>query len=124
MRNRSNTPFRYRDGELFCEAVAAAAIAEEAGTPVYVYSAGHIVQQYHAFERALGKYPHLVCYAAKANSNRRVMELLAREGAGFDIVSGGELALVVHAGGAADRVVFSGVGKTATEIDDALRSRI
>ena len=116
--------FSYRENELYCDQVPVRRIAEAAGTPAYVYSARRIESRYHAFDRALGSYPHLVCYSVKANSNLRVLRLLARRKAGFDIVSGGELFRVLEAGGKASRVVFSGVGKTSAEMDYALRSRI
>ena len=99
-------------------------IVQEVGTPVYVYSSRQILSHHREFEQALGKHPHLVCYAVKANSNQEVLRLLARRGAGFDIVSGGELYRVLQAGGKPSRTVFSGVGKSAEEIDYALRSGI
>ncbi len=112
--------FRYADGRLFAEGVDLEAIAEEAGTPCYVYSAQSMVDAYRAYDAAFGDMPHMVCYAVKANSTLAVLGLLAREGAGFDIVSGGELYRVLRAGGNPARVVFSGVGKSATEIETAL----
>ncbi|WP_263261862.1 diaminopimelate decarboxylase [Pseudomonas sp. RIT-PI-S] len=112
--------FQYRDGELFAEGVALSAVAERFGTPVYVYSRAHIEAQYHAYADALQGVDHLVCYAVKANSNLAVLNVLARLGAGFDIVSGGELERVLAAGGRADRVVFSGVGKTRADMRRAL----
>jgi len=112
--------FRYADGGLFAEAVDLEAIAKEAGTPCYVYSAQSIVDAYRAYDAAFGDMPHMVCYAVKANSTLAVLALLAREGAGFDIVSGGELYRVLQAGGDPARVVFSGVGKSAAEIEMAL----
>jgi diaminopimelate decarboxylase len=116
--------FRYENGRLFCEAVELETIAREAGTPCYVYSAQSILDAYRAYDAALGDLPHMVCYAVKANSTLAVLSLLARAGCGFDIVSGGELFRVLRAGGDPGRVVFSGVGKTAGEIDLALRSGI
>jgi len=112
--------FQYRDGELFAEGVALSAVAERFGTPVYVYSRAHIEAQYRAYADALQGVDHLVCYAVKANSNLAVLNVLARLGAGFDIVSGGELERVLAAGGQADRVVFSGVGKTRADMRRAL----
>ncbi|MBA1241408.1 diaminopimelate decarboxylase [Pseudomonas japonica] len=112
--------FQYRDGELFAEGVALSAVAERFGTPVYVYSRAHIEAQYRAYADALQGVDHLVCYAVKANSNLAVLNVLARLGAGFDIVSGGELERVLAAGGRADRVVFSGVGKTRADMRRAL----
>ncbi|WP_422418164.1 diaminopimelate decarboxylase [Pseudomonas sp. GZD-222] len=112
--------FNYRDGELFAEGVALSAIAERFGTPTYVYSRAHIEAQYRSYADALQGVSHLVCFAVKANSNLGVLNLLARLGAGFDIVSGGELERVLAAGGRADRVVFSGVGKTREDMRRAL----
>ncbi|MGH8437915.1 MAG: diaminopimelate decarboxylase [Pseudomonas sp.] len=112
--------FNYRDGQLFAEGVALSAIAERFGTPTYVYSRAHIEAQYRSYADALQGVSHLVCFAVKANSNLGVLNLLARLGAGFDIVSGGELERVLAAGGRADRVVFSGVGKTREDMRRAL----
>lgn len=112
--------FNYRDGHLFAEGVALSAIAERFGTPTYVYSRAHIEAQYRSYADALEGVSHLVCFAVKANSNLGVLNLLARLGAGFDIVSGGELERVLAAGGRADRVVFSGVGKTREDMRRAL----
>ncbi|BCJ04222.1 MULTISPECIES: diaminopimelate decarboxylase [unclassified Pseudomonas] len=112
--------FNYRGGELFAEGVALTAIAERFGTPTYVYSRAHIEAQYRSYTDALQGVEHLVCFAVKANSNLGVLNLLARLGAGFDIVSGGELERVLAAGGRADRVVFSGVGKTREDMRRAL----
>ncbi len=118
--NPVKPPFSYRDGALFCEDSALADIAAAAGTPCYVYSGSMILANYRAYDEAFGDLPHTVCYAVKANSNLGVLRLLAAAGAGFDIVSGGELFRVVRAGGDPSRVVFSGVGKTRDEIDYAL----
>ncbi|NMX69625.1 diaminopimelate decarboxylase [Pseudomonas sp. WS 5111] len=112
--------FNYRDGELFAEDVALSAIAERFGTPTYVYSRAHIEAQYRTFADALEGTPSLVCYAVKANSNLGVLNVLARLGAGFDIVSRGELERVLAAGGKADKIVFSGVGKTREDMRRAL----
>ncbi|WP_313740131.1 diaminopimelate decarboxylase [Pseudomonas sp.] len=112
--------FNYRDGQLFAEDVALSAVAERFGTPTYVYSRAHIEAQYRSYVDALQGTSHLVCYAVKANSNLGVLNVLARLGAGFDIVSGGELERVLAAGGRADRVVFSGVGKTRDDMRRAL----
>ena len=112
--------FNYRDGELFAEGVALTAIAERFGTPTYVYSRAHIEAQYNAYADALSGLPHLVCFAVKANSNLGVLNVLARLGAGFDIVSRGELERVLAAGGQADKIVFSGVGKTRDDMRRAL----
>ncbi|WEK31187.1 MAG: diaminopimelate decarboxylase [Candidatus Pseudomonas phytovorans] len=112
--------FNYRDGQLFAEGVALSAVAERFGTPTYVYSRAHIEAQYRSYADALQGTEHLVCFAVKANSNLGVLNVLARLGAGFDIVSGGELERVLAAGGRADRVVFSGVGKTREDMRRAL----
>ena len=112
--------FNYRDGELFAEGVALSAIAQRFGTPTYVYSRAHIEAQYRSFTDALDGVPHLVCYAVKANSNLGVLYVLARMGAGFDIVSRGELERVLAAGGQADKIVFSGVGKSREDMRRAL----
>ncbi|WP_134547329.1 diaminopimelate decarboxylase family protein, partial [Pseudomonas aeruginosa] len=112
--------FSYRDGELFAEGVALSRIAERFGTPTYVYSRAHIEAQYRAYADALAGMPHLVCFAVKANSNLGVLNVLARLGAGFDIVSRGELERVLAAGGDPAKVVFSGVGKTRDDMRRAL----
>ncbi len=114
----------YRDGILCLEDLPLTAIAESYGTPVYVYSRHAIEQQWQAFDRAFGKHPHLVCYAVKANSNLAILNLLARLGSGFDIVSVGELERVLRAGGEPGKVVFSGVGKRRDEIERALECGI
>lgn len=116
--------FAYRDGRLHAEGVDLAALAEAVGTPCYVYSRAAIEERYAAFDRALASHDHLVCYAVKANSNLAVLNVLARRGSGFDIVSGGELQRVLAAGGDPRKVVFSGVGKTAEEMRRALEAGI
>lgn len=116
--------FAYRDGRLCVEDVALADIAMAVGTPCYVYSRAHIEAQWRAFDRAFGRRAHLVCYAVKANSNLAVLNLLARLGSGFDIVSVGELERVLAAGGDARKTVFSGVGKTEAEMRRALEVSI
>ena len=112
--------FHYHAGELFCEEVPLSQAAEEFGTPLYVYSAGTILDHYRRLDGALAPLDHLVCYAVKANSNGAILKLLAEAGAGFDIVSGGELFRVLKAGGAADKCTFAGVGKSREEIEYAL----
>ncbi|HWV10795.1 MAG TPA: diaminopimelate decarboxylase [Pseudomonas sp.] len=112
--------FNYRDGALFAEGVALSAIAQRFGTPTYVYSRAHIEAQYRAYADALAGMPHLVCFAVKANSNIGVLNVLARLGAGFDIVSRGELERALAAGGEPSRIVFSGVGKTRDDRRRAL----
>ena len=112
--------FNYRDGELFAEGVALSAIAQRFGTPTYVYSRAHIEAQYRAYADALSGIEHMVCFAVKANSNLGVLNVLARLGAGFDIVSRGELERVLAAGGAPAKIVFSGVGKSRDDMRRAL----
>ena len=117
--------FNYRDnGQLFVEECAVAELAAEYGTPLYVYSRATLERHWNAFDRAAGEVPHLICYAVKANSNLAVLNVLARLGSGFDIVSAGELARVVAAGGDPHKVVFSGVAKTADEMRYALEQEI
>ncbi|PTU72973.1 diaminopimelate decarboxylase [Pseudomonas mangrovi] len=113
--------FEYRAGQLFAEGAALSAIAERFGTPTYVYSRAHIEAQYRAYADALNGMPHLVCFAVKANSNLGVLNVLARLGAGFDIVSRGELERVLAAGGMPEKIVFSGVGKTRDDMRRALQ---
>ncbi|MCA0938091.1 diaminopimelate decarboxylase [Vibrio alginolyticus] len=113
--------FNYQDdGQLWAEDVSLQALAEQYGTPLYVYSRATLERHWKAFDSAVGQHPHLVCYAVKANSNLGVLNTLARLGSGFDIVSGGELERVIAAGGDAKKVVFSGVGKTPAEMKRAL----
>lgn len=116
--------FHYRENVLYCEDVELSRLAAQAGTPCYVYSGAALRANFLGYERALEGVPHRVCYAVKANSNLAVLRLLASLGAGFDIVSGGELFRVLKAGGDASAVVFAGVGKTREEIDYALESGI
>src|SRR5262245_7438572 len=113
--------FHYRDGRLCCEDVDLPRIAEEFGTPTYVYSAGAILDHFTRLDTALAPLDHLICYAVKANSNRAILNLLVRAGAGFDIVSGGELFRVLAAGGNPARCTFAGVGKSGDEIESALQ---
>lgn len=112
--------FEYRNGQLYAEDVAVAEIAREHGTPCYIYSRATLERHWQAFDQAFADQPHLVCYAVKANSNLAILNLFARLGSGFDIVSGGELERVLRAGGDPQKVVFSGVGKKAVEIRRAL----
>lgn len=116
--------FHYKDKDLFAEQVRIADIVSQYGTPCYIYSRATIERHWHAFDKAAGDRKHLVCYAVKANSNLGVLNVLARLGSGFDIVSGGELARVIEAGGDPAKVVFSGVGKTEAEIAFALEKGI
>jgi len=113
--------FNYRDNRLFAEEVDLTEIAATWGTPTYVYSRATLERHWHAFDRALAGRDHLICYAVKANSNLAILNLLARLGSGFDIVSLGELERVLEAGGDPGRVVFSGVGKRVDEIHRALQ---
>jgi diaminopimelate decarboxylase len=118
-------PFVYRNRSLYCDGVSLTALAEQHGTPLYVYSASQISQRFQLFQKAFASRPHTVCYAVKANSSLAILRLLARQGAGFDIVSGGELERVRRAHKPAlKKVVFSGVGKQAWEIDAALKAEI
>jgi len=116
--------FNYRDGHLQAEAVDLAEIAAQIGTPCYVYSRATLERHWRVFDEALGTHPHLICYAVKANSSLAVLQVLARLGSGFDIVSEGELARVLRAGGDPSRIVFSGVGKRASEMRAALEAGI
>jgi len=118
-------PFVYRNRTLHCDQVSLAALAEEHGTPLYIYSASQISERFQLFQQAFATRPHTVCYAVKANSSLAILRLLGRQGAGFDIVSGGELERVRRAyPHALKKVVFSGVGKQAWEIDAALKANI
>lgn len=116
--------FEYRDGSLCAENVAVADIAEAVGTPCYVYSRATLERHWHAFNDAFGDYPHQICYAVKANGHLAILNLLARLGSGFDIVSGGELLRVIEAGGDPARIIFSGVCKQDWEIRLALESGV
>ncbi len=116
----TDTAFHYADGTLLAERVPLNEIAAQFGTPSYVYSRAAIESTWRAYADALADCPHLICYAVKANSNIAVLNILARLGSGFDIVSIGELERVLAAGGSADKVVFSGVGKQVIEIERAL----
>jgi diaminopimelate decarboxylase len=112
--------FEYKNNQLYAEDVNLTELVREYGTPAYVYSRATLERHWHAFDQAFGNRPHLICYAVKANSNIAILNLLARLGSGFDIVSVGELERVLRAGGEASRVVFSGVGKKPQEIRRAL----
>ncbi len=116
--------FEYKNNTLFAENSAVSDISSQYGTPLYIYSRATLERHWHAFDDAFTGMPHCVCYAVKANSNIAVLNVLARLGSGFDIVSAGELARVLAAGGQAEKVVFSGVGKTATEINYALEQGV
>lgn len=117
--------FNYQtDGRLFVEDVAIEDIIKKAGTPAYVYSRATIERHWKGLDKAASAYPHMICYAVKANSNLGVLNIMARLGSGFDIVSAGELLRVIQAGGDPKKVVFSGVGKTEIEIATALQASI
>ena len=116
--------FEYRQDRLYAEEVPLSAIAERVGTPCYVYSRATLERHYQVFDEAFGEWPHHICFAVKANGNLAVLQVLERLGAGFDIVSGGELARVLAAGGRASDVVFSGVGKSSDEIAKALTAGV
>jgi len=111
-------------GSLFAEAVSLETIADQFGTPTYVYSKNTLIQTFESFKKGLIKTDHLICFAVKANSNIAILNLFASLGAGFDIVSGGELERVIYAWGDPQKMVFSGVGKTASEIEAALKANI
>ncbi len=116
--------FIYHDGRLYCEGIDLESLAAEVGTPAYVYSSATILNNYRRMDAAFAGLDRMICYAMKANSNIAVLDLLAREGAGFDIVSGGELFRVLTAGGTAAKITFAGVGKTEAEIEAALSAGV
>ncbi|HET7438754.1 MAG TPA: diaminopimelate decarboxylase, partial [Nitrospira sp.] len=116
--------FEYRQGELYCEQVAVSQIAKEVGTPCYIYSHATLIRHVRAYDSAFKNIPHLIAFAMKANSNLAILRLMAKEGSGVDIVSGGELFRALKAGVPASKIVFAGVGKNAEEIRDALKADI
>jgi diaminopimelate decarboxylase len=116
--------FEYRNGEMFAESVPVKRIAKEVGTPAYIYSLAMLTSQYRLFDQAFAKVAHIVCFSVKANSNLALLRTFAKEGSGFDIVSGGELFRALKAGGDPNKIVFSGVGKKRDEIEYALNSGI
>ncbi len=124
MGNNRSSVWHYREGTLFCEHADLSRVASLHGTPAYIYSRKGIVENFQTYSRALGNLPHRLCYSVKANSNLAVLDVLAEQGAGFDIVSGGELYRVLAAGAPPESVVFSGVGKTPAEIRFALEKGI
>src|SRR5258708_7391144 len=116
--------FHYAGSKLFCEGVALETLARKFGTPLYVYSQHTLTDHFQKLDRAMSEVPHLICFAAKSNSNLSVLRPLAHLGSGFDVVSAGELQRVIAAGGAPRRCVFAGVGKTEAEIEFALKQRV
>src|SRR5580658_9387798 len=116
--------FRYAGKNLFCEGVAVSTLAKKFGTPLYVYSQRTLTEHFQKLDRAIAPLDHMICFAMKANSNLSVLRTLANLGAGFDIVSGGELRRVIAAGGDPRKCVFAGVGKTEVEIEFALRQEV
>ncbi|HYE33573.1 MAG TPA: diaminopimelate decarboxylase [Methylomirabilota bacterium] len=116
--------FHYQDGQLYCEEVPVLSLAKKHGTPLFIYSQNTFLDHYNKLHDALAPLDHLICYAMKSNSNLAVLSTLAKAGSGFDIVSEGELRRAVAAGGSAEKCVFAGVGKSAQEIEAALRAGI
>src|SRR5918994_809322 len=116
--------FEYRNGEMFAESVPVRRLAKEVGTPAYVYSLATLKRHFRVFDQAFSKLPHIVCFSVKANSNIALLRAFAKEGSGFDIVSGGELYRALKAGADPKKIVFSGVGKKKEEIEYALKSGI
>ena len=116
--------FEYRQGELYCEQVPVSQIAKEVGTPCYIYSHATLIRHIRAYDSAFKNIPHLIAFAMKANSNLAILRLMAKEGSGVDIVSGGELFRALKAGVSPSKIVFAGVGKNAEEIRDALKAEI
>ena len=116
--------FEYQHGELYCEQVPVSRIAKELGTPCYIYSHETLIRHFHAYDNAFKDIPHVIAFAMKANSNLAILRLMAREGSGVDIVSGGELFRAMKAGVPASKIVFAGVGKSPDEIRDALKANI
>jgi diaminopimelate decarboxylase len=116
--------FEYRQGELYCEQVPVSRIVKELGTPCYIYSHATLVRHFEAYDRAFAAIPHIIAFAMKANSNLAILRLMAKEGSGVDIVSGGELFRALKAGVPPSKIVFAGVGKSAEEIRDALKADI
>jgi diaminopimelate decarboxylase len=116
--------FEYQQGELYCEQVPVSRIAKELGTPCYIYSHETLIRHFHAYDNAFKDIPHVIAFAMKANSNLAILRLMAREGSGVDIVSGGELFRAMKAGVPASKIVFAGVGKSPDEIRDALKANI
>jgi diaminopimelate decarboxylase len=116
--------FEYRQGELYCERVPVSQIAKEVGTPCYIYSHATLIRHFQVYDSAFKNIPHIIAFAMKANSNLAILRLMAKEGSGVDIVSGGELFRALKAGVPPSKIVFAGVGKNAEEIRDALKADI
>jgi len=116
--------FQYRGNELYAEDVPVRLLAEKYGTPLYIYSCNTVVRHFKAYDDAYGTFPHIICYALKANTNGAILKLLAKQGSGADIVSGGELFRALRAGIPAHKIVYAGVGKTEDEIRFALRAKV
>lgn len=116
--------FKYRSGELFAEEVAVRKLAEQYGTPLYIYSYNTLLRHFMAYDKAFGSYPHIICFAVKANPNTAILRLFAKNGGGADIVSGGELHVALKAGIPSRKIVYAGVGKTDDEIRLALKTKI
>ncbi|MEO6544247.1 MAG: diaminopimelate decarboxylase, partial [Nitrospiraceae bacterium] len=116
--------FEYRQGELYCEQVPVSRIAEEVGTPCYIYSYTTLVRHFRAYDGAFKSLPHVIAFAMKSNSNIAILRLMAKEGSGVDIVSGGELFRALKAGVPPSKIVFAGVGKNHEEIREALKADI
>ena len=116
--------FEYKDGVLYCEDLRVADIADKVGTPFYLYSKKTLVNHYHAVDDGFADVPHIICFSVKANSNVAVLHLLAKEGAGADVVSGGEIYRAIKAGIDPGKIVFAGIGKTASEVEYALNEGI
>src|SRR5215467_15778833 len=116
--------FEYRQGELYCEQVPVSQIAKEVGTPCYIYSHATLTRHFRVYDSAFKNIPHITAFAMKANSNLAILRLMAKEGSGVDIVSGGELFRALKAGMPPSKIVFAGVGKSAEEIRDALKANI
>ena len=116
--------FTYKKGELYAEEIPVKKLAEHYGTPLYLYSYNTLLRHFRAYDKAFGRFPHIICYAVKANSNSALLRLFAKNGGGADIVSGGELFVALKAGIPAKKIVYAGVGKTEEEIRFALKSKI
>jgi diaminopimelate decarboxylase len=116
--------FEYRSGELFAEDVPVRKLAEEYGTPLYIYSYNTLLRHFMAYDSAFDGYPHVICFAVKSNPNTAILRLFAKHGGGADIVSGGELHAALNAGIPARKIVYAGVGKTEDEIRLALKTKI